>query len=55
MWRTQSNDVWLSFKSLGVMPLTIVFALAQTPLLMRYAAPEDAASEQPKHPDSLVE
>jgi intracellular septation protein len=55
VWRTQSNDVWLSFKSLGVMPLTIVFALAQTPLLMRYAAPEGAEPEQAKHPDSLVE
>jgi intracellular septation protein len=26
----------VSFKVFGIMPLTIVFALAQTPLLMRY-------------------
>jgi intracellular septation protein len=36
VWRTQSTDFWVSFKVFGIMPLTIVFALAQTPLLMRY-------------------
>lgn len=38
VWRTQTTDFWVSFKVLGIMPLTIVFALAQTPLLMRYDA-----------------
>ncbi|WP_134500855.1 septation protein A [Microvirga pakistanensis] len=36
VWRTQSTDFWVSFKVFGIMPLTIVFALAQTPLLLRY-------------------
>jgi intracellular septation protein len=36
VWRTQTTDVWVSFKVFGIMPLTIAFALAQTPLLMRY-------------------
>ena len=36
VWRTQTTDFWVSFKVLGIMPLTIVFALAQTPLLMRH-------------------
>jgi len=36
VWRTQSTDFWVSFKVFGVMPLTVIFALAQTPLLMRY-------------------
>ena len=36
VWRTQSTDVWVSFKVFGIMPLTIAFALAQTPLLLRY-------------------
>ena len=36
VWRTQTTDFWVSFKVFGIMPLTIVFALAQTPLLMRY-------------------
>ena len=38
VWRTQSTDFWVSFKVFGIMPLTIAFALAQTPLLMRYEA-----------------
>ena len=36
VWRTQTTDVWVSFKVFGIMPITIAFALAQTPLLMRY-------------------
>jgi intracellular septation protein len=36
VWRTQSNDFWVNFKVFGIMPITIIFALAQTPLLKRY-------------------
>lgn len=36
VWRTQTTDVWVNFKVFAIMPLTIVFALAQTPLLMRH-------------------
>jgi len=36
VWRTQSTDFWVSFKVFGIMPLTIAFALAQTPLLLRH-------------------
>lgn len=38
VWRTQTTDVWVSFKVFGIMPLTVAFALAQTPLLMRHEA-----------------
>jgi intracellular septation protein len=38
VWRTQSTDAWVTFKVFGIMPLTLVFALAQTPMLMRYDA-----------------
>jgi intracellular septation protein len=38
VWRTQTTDFWVSFKVFGIMPLTIAFALAQTPLLMRHEA-----------------
>ena len=38
VWRTQTTDMWVSFKVFGIMPITIAFALAQTPLLMRYEA-----------------
>ncbi|WP_375410821.1 septation protein A [uncultured Methylobacterium sp.] len=36
VWRTQTEDFWVSFKVFGIMPLTVVFALSQTPLLMRH-------------------
>jgi len=42
VWRTQSTDVWVSFKVFGVMPLTFIFAALQYPLLTRHAAPEPA-------------
>jgi len=43
VWRTQTTDVWVSFKVFAIMPLTIAFALAQTPLLMRHEAKRPAA------------
>jgi intracellular septation protein len=42
VWRTQTTDVWVSFKVFAIMPLTVVFALAQTPLLLRYEVKKDA-------------
>jgi intracellular septation protein len=42
VWRTQSTDFWVSFKVFGIMPLTIAFALAQTPLLMRHEVKKGA-------------
>ncbi|CAA2104904.1 Intracellular septation protein [Methylobacterium bullatum] len=36
VWRTQTYAFWANFKVVGIMPLTILFALSQTPLLMRY-------------------
>ena len=45
VWRTQTTDTWVSFKVFGIMPITIAFALAQTPLLMRYDA-KNAEADQ---------
>src|SRR3954468_12773932 len=44
VWRTQTTDVWVSFKVFGIMPLTIAFALAQTPLILRHEAKSDEES-----------
>lgn len=35
IWRTQSTDFWVSFKAFGVIPITAIFAMAQTPLIKR--------------------
>lgn len=44
VWRTFSTDTWVTFKVFGTMPLTIIFALSQVPLLQRHALPENAES-----------
>jgi intracellular septation protein len=36
VWRTQSTDFWVAFKVFGVLPLTMVFAISQMPLIKRY-------------------
>jgi len=43
VWRTQTTDFWVNFKVFGIMPLTIAFALAQTPLLMRHEVKREPA------------
>ncbi|MDB5559700.1 MAG: septation protein, partial [Enterovirga sp.] len=43
VWRTQTTDLWVKFKVFGIMPLTVIFALAQTPLLIRHEAKRDPA------------
>lgn len=37
VWRTVSTDAWVDFKVFGIMPLTFAFAIAQAPLLNKYA------------------
>jgi intracellular septation protein len=36
IWRTQSTDFWVAFKAFGVIPLTMVFAVTQMPLVKRF-------------------
>ena len=40
VWRTQTQDFWVAFKVWGVMPLTMIFALAQTPLILKHEIKE---------------
>ena len=40
VWRTQTTDFWITFKVFGTMPITIVFALAQIPLILKYEIKE---------------
>jgi len=54
VWRNFSTDAWVSFKAFGFLPLTILFALAQVPLMQRYgesqprtvAAGDDSQAEK---------
>ena len=35
VWRTQSTDFWVSFKVFGILPLTLIFAVFQLPLITK--------------------
>jgi intracellular septation protein len=41
LWRGFSTETWMAFKVWGVMPLTMLFAIAQVPLLTRHALPDE--------------
>lgn len=36
VWRTMSEETWVNFKVFGLLGLTIVFALANTPFMMKH-------------------
>jgi len=36
VWRTVSTDVWVNFKVFGILPITLLFALSQAPLMSRH-------------------
>jgi intracellular septation protein len=46
IWRHFSTDFWVAFKVWGTMPITILFTLAQMPLIMKHTiAPEGEAGQ----------
>jgi intracellular septation protein len=44
VWRNVTTDMWVNFKVFGIMPLTVLFSLAQMPLIARYR-PDDEAED----------
>ena len=46
VWRTQTTDFWVSFKVFGTMPITVVFALAQIPLILKNEIKDE---DEPEH------
>ena len=36
VWRTMSEDFWVSFKVFGILPLTFIFTMTQFPLIKKY-------------------
>lgn len=45
VWRNFSEGAWVTFKSFGFLPLTVAFALAQTPVIVKHEAKETPAEE----------
>ena len=50
VWRNSSTDFWLGYKLWGAMPATLVFALANIPLLMKHGLTMAATEEVPPIP-----
>ena len=51
VWRNFSTDAWVSFKVFGFLPLTLLFAVVQVPLLQRHGLPSQTTNpEEDKRP-----
>jgi intracellular septation protein len=46
VWRNFSTDFWVSFKLFGIMPLTMVFGIAQIPVLTKHTPKESTGTEE---------
>jgi intracellular septation protein len=46
IWRNTSTATWVSFKVWGIIPLLFLFALAQTPLLMKHQLSSDKDAQE---------
>src|ERR1700689_5650709 len=46
VWRTQPTDFWVNFKVFGVTPLTMIFALSQAPLIMKYETKDEGPGDE---------
>ncbi len=44
IWRQTSTEFWVEFKVWGILPLILIFAVAQTPLLLKHAAADTTKS-----------
>jgi len=41
VWRNFTTDQWVTFKSFGILPLTLVFTMVQMPTITRFSVPEE--------------
>jgi intracellular septation protein len=47
IWRTQSEATWVLFKTFGLEVMTVLFAMTQVPLLMKYMEASDLPPPPP--------
>jgi intracellular septation protein len=45
VWRTQSTDIWVAFKTFGLVGLTLAFGIAQVGLIKRHQLPQTATGD----------
>ncbi len=48
VWRSFSTNTWVAFKVWGILPLILLFSVAQIPFVARH---QIASDETPPHPD----
>ena len=48
VWRNFSDEAWVNFKVWGTMPITILFTLAQMPLIMRHTVQDVSTADADK-------
>jgi intracellular septation protein len=41
IWRSQSTDFWVTFKTWGILPLTFLFIFTQIPIIKKYVITEE--------------
>ena len=46
VWRNVSTDAWVNFKVFGLLPLTFVFAIAMTPLMLKHQVEVEEEEER---------
>lgn len=47
VWRNSSTDFWVGFKLWGVIPATLVFALANVPMLLKHGLAVEKSADPP--------
>jgi len=50
VWRTTSTEFWLGFKLWGALPATLLFALANIPMMMRHGLDTDGSAKDAPSP-----
>ena len=45
VWRNFEEETWVNFKVFGLIPIMLVFAMAQTPIMMKHQIPEEENSD----------
>jgi intracellular septation protein len=45
VWRSLSTDAWVNFKVFGLLPITLVFALANAPYMTRHMIEDEKLDE----------
>jgi intracellular septation protein len=43
VWRNTSTNTWVAFKVWAILPLTLIFAMAQTPFISRHQIEDEAS------------